>query len=143
MSPWNTWWATCRPEESWALSGSMESGSPGSGKVKVPPGLGVPCPWGAAAVRRPGGAGGERRRPADEEGGHRQEDDEPGRAQRHQLVKAGAPPPAVWPVRVRARRRPARVVRPGAESAARGRRQPSLQMRTNVFRKNSTPTMMV
>ena len=31
VRPSNTWCATWRPEESWASSGSMDTGSPGSG----------------------------------------------------------------------------------------------------------------
>ena len=96
-----------------------------------------------AAVRRPRGAGGERGRPDEEEGGHRQEDDEPGRTQAtsadeggHTSARGLAAPGAQTAVR-----RPRLRHRTG--SAARGRRQPSLQMRTNVFRKNTTPTMMV
>ncbi len=29
--PWNTWWATCMPSDSWALTGSMETGFAESG----------------------------------------------------------------------------------------------------------------
>ena len=147
VRPWKTWWATCRPEASWALSGSMETGSPGSGNVSVPPGLGVPSSslTGAPSPESPEQAAREA-------------------AATRNSAAASNTAISLWRARVHQRderghtsARPAGVTRPVASRAAsrrpaersrtrraaEARRQPSLQMRTNVFRKNSTPTMIV
>ena len=86
----------------------METGSPGSGKTNVPPGVGVPLSPGVAPPSEdPEPQAESDGRPGEEQGGRRKQDDQPGRARRHQGMRAAAPPPAGVLVRVCARRRPA------------------------------------